>query len=238
MSHDRTPEQIQQLAALNNAAWCVAMWRAHGLEVERTLGMVVCRGAPPRFYPNAVTIEPLASAEAQAEWLAALAVKGGARGVSVKDSFQTLNLRDYGYGRLFDASWIRRPGGMAAALPDLDWRLVEEAEQLAEWETAWRGDDPAAEPDTFRPALIQDKTAGILAGWRDETLAAGCVMAPTANVVGLANVFGDYAEVVNAAVQAFPVTDLVGYERDDELQKALACGFEPIGGLKVWATWA
>jgi hypothetical protein len=46
------------MAALDNAALCAAMWRAHGLGVERVDGCVACSGTRPRFYPNVVTVDP------------------------------------------------------------------------------------------------------------------------------------------------------------------------------------
>ena len=144
MTQDR---ELQRLAALDNAAWCLAMWRAHGLEVQRALGMTMCQGTPPRFYPNAVTFDPAADAGAQTQWLAHLAGEGAPPGgVSVKDSFNRLDLAPHGYRRLFEAQWIHRPQGLAGPRPQLDWRLVETADDLAVWEMAWSAGAPAG-PD-------------------------------------------------------------------------------------------
>jgi hypothetical protein len=224
--------ELQKEAALNNAAWCLAMWRAHGLTAQREAGMVMCEGAPPRFYPNAVTVDPTADPAAQAAWLQRLAAAAPNAGVTVKDSFSMLDLP--GWRVLFDAQWIARSPA-AAPPPRLDWRLVELADDLLAWEVAWAGGEVMGEP-IFAPALLGDTGAGVMAGWDGDRLAAGCVLSPTGPVVGLSNVFGDYGEAVSVAASMFPTKTLVGYERGDDLAQAQGAGFETIGPLRIWAT--
>jgi hypothetical protein len=216
---------------MDNAAWCMAMWRAHGLPVRRGPGLVACEGAPPSFYPNAVTIDPGADAAAQVEWLAK-ALQGAA---SVKDSFRALDLATNGFTVLFEATWLRRPGGAPAdgGDPDLEWRLVETADELAAWERGWRGGP--AEGRIFLPALLQDRGVGIVAGWRGAEVEAGGVLTPTGATVGLSNVFGDYAGAVAVAATMFPQADLVGYEHGEDLETALTNGFKAVGALRIWA---
>ncbi|HWA63021.1 MAG TPA: hypothetical protein VG939_16695 [Caulobacteraceae bacterium] len=232
MSDRPQPSDLQRQAALNNAAWCLAMWRAHGLNAQRQHGMVMCEGAPPRFYPNAVTIDPDADVAAQIEWLGKLAAAAPAGGVAVKDSFAALDLAGAGYRPLFEAQWIARDPG-AAASPGLDWRLVELADDLLAWEVAWAGGE-ATEPRVFPPALLGDTGTGVMAGFDGEALVAGCVLSPTGPVVGLTNVFGDFAEAAAVAASMFPDRTLVGYERGDDLAAALAAGFRAVGPLTVW----
>jgi hypothetical protein len=52
--------EIHRMAALDDTALCAAMWRAHGLGLERVDGCVACLGTRPRFYPNVVTVDPKA----------------------------------------------------------------------------------------------------------------------------------------------------------------------------------
>ncbi|MFI4934766.1 MAG: hypothetical protein ACHP7N_09130 [Caulobacterales bacterium] len=223
----------QRLAAANNAAWCISIWRSHGLEVRRQHGMVACVGAPPRFYPNAVTVDPKTDPATQRAWLAELAGAADAA-VAVKDSFQTLELAAEGYSELFQASWIRRDARLAAGPRRLDWRLVEDAEDLTAWELAWQDGQPSG-PRIFLPSLLADRSLGILAGVSSGRIVAGCVLSVTGRVVGLSHVFGDYGDVVRAATAQFDRHDLVGYERSEALEDALACGFEPVGRLTVWS---
>ena len=226
-------DRFRRLAVLDNAALCVAIWRAHGLEVHRRDGLVMCSGHPPKFYPNAIAVDAMADPEAQSLALARLAAESGARGVSVKDGFQRLDLTPHGYTRLFEAEWIHRAPGSTVS-PALDWRLVETADDLAAWEAAWRGRGEASQA-IFKSSLLADESLGIFAGWRGEAIVAGVVLTPTDTVVGVSNVFGDHAEAVAIAGQVFPGRDLVGYERDERLQAARTLGFEPVGGLTVWS---
>jgi hypothetical protein len=226
--------EFQKKAALNNAAWCVAMWSAHGLAVERQHGIAACLGAPPRFYPNAVTLDPEADPATQRAKLNELAALAGVGpNFTVKDSFQALDLGEHGYKRLFDAVWIRRDGRVPARPPMLDWRIVERAEELQVWDQAWsRGETPVG--SIFKPDLLSGRGVGVLGGWAGDRLVAGCVLAPTGDVVGLSNVFGAYDEVVSAVAAGFRGRDIVGYERDASLEAAMAAGFEAVGDLSVW----
>ena len=207
------------------------MWRAHGLGIEQGEGAVACKGAPPRYYPNAVTVDPGADAGAQTDWL--LGRAGAADGdFFVKDSFQALQLDRLGFGRLFDATWIRRAPAAPAAAARLEWRPVIDPQALGAWERAWSGGGDL--PSIFLPGLLSEPNVRILAGWRDDIIAAGCVVTSSGAVVGVSNVFGDQREALGAAARAGEGRDLVGYENGDDLAGALAAGFEAVGGLSVW----
>ena len=59
--------------------------------------------------------------------------------------------------------------------------------------------------------------------------------------IGLSNVFWhlddpvmSYAGAASAARSTFPGRPLVGYERDDDLERAVEVGFQVIGPLRVW----
>jgi hypothetical protein len=236
--------QLWRMAAVNNAAWCVAMWQAHGLEVQRGLGMAMCRAAPPKYYPSAVTIDPGADAAAQAEWAGRLLVEGPPGGHAIKDSFNRLDLSAQGYGRLIEAEWIHRPPQNAPSRPVLDWRLVETADDLALWSEAWSGGDPD-DVDVFAPALLGNPGIGVMAGWDGDALMAGCVLAPTDSLVGLSNIFVQrgaglepQAEAAAIAQAMFPDKGLVGYEHGAALAASLEAGYRAVGPLTVWASWA
>src|ERR1700727_695882 len=94
-----------ETAALSNAEWCARAWRSHGLVVEQAHGLWFCRGPAPQFYPNVVTVDRAADPGAQAAFIAELA--GATRtGVSVKDSFERLDLAPMGFQILFEARWL------------------------------------------------------------------------------------------------------------------------------------
>jgi hypothetical protein len=88
-------------AALNNAEWCDAVCRSHGLPTRFAGDVWVCLRRSPMFYPDAVTLAP---AVAPADVLRDIDTSAGC---SVKDSFATLDLAPHGFEVLFEAEWIR-----------------------------------------------------------------------------------------------------------------------------------
>jgi len=222
--------EIHRLAALDNAALCAAMWRAHGLRAEHADGCVACSGTPPRFYPNVVTVDPTTDPQDQVRFIAESAGRTSG-GFFVKDSYRALALDSLGFEPLFDARWIHRAAGFVAGVTRLNWRSVTDAEDLGAWEAAWGG---SADEPLFLPAFLASVEVTILAGWADNTITAGCVVTATGAVAGLSNVFGDAFEAIAAAATAFSGFDLVGYENGDALAAALDAGFETVGELVVW----
>ena len=226
MSHRR----VQRLAALDNATLCEAMWRSHGLNVEEGPGCVSCQGHAPRFYPNLVTIDPDASPDDQLSWIVQRAAHGG---FVVKDSFRALPLARHGFEPLFEATWIHRPKDAARPGTRLSWSSVADDGALMSWETAWSGGSGG--PPLFLGGFLRDPRVTLLAG-RDDSggVVAGCILTKGAQVAGLSNVFGDWPEVVGAAVRAAAGQPLVGYERGDDLLAATQAGFHRVGELTVW----
>jgi hypothetical protein len=223
--------EIHRLAAIDNAALCAAMWRAHGLGVEHGAGCVACAGTPPRFYPDVVTVDPAADPRDQLAWIARRTER--AEGAFfVKDSYRALALDDLSFEQLIEAQWIHRPVGLPAAATRLDWRAVSDAAALADWETAWGGG--VGEPPLFLPAFLSEPDVTMLAGWADGAIVAGCIVTLTGAVAGVSNVFGDAREALGAVAAASDGRDLVGYENSDALAAALEAGFRTVGGLVVW----
>lgn len=219
------------MAALDNAALCAAMWRAHGLDVERVDGCVACSGTPPRFYPNVVTVDPKIEPRDQLRSIAERTARAcGA--FFVKDSYQALALDSLGFELLFDARWIHRAAGFTAGAPRLNWRIVTDVEALGAWETAWSGG--ADEPSLFLPAFLASPGITMLAGREGSKIVAGCIITATGPMAGISNIFGDALEAIGAATMTFPGRDLVGYENGDALAAALEAGFQAVGDLVVW----
>lgn len=223
--------EIHRLAALDNSELCAAMWRAHGLGVERADGFVACSGTPPRFYPNVVTADPKIDPLDQARSISERA--GRVSGpFFVKDSFRALALDSLGFEPLFDARWIHRPTGLPPRVTRLNWRRVMEAAVLSDWESAWSAG--ADQPPLFVPEFLAGPAVTMLAGWVDGEIEAGCIITVAGGVAGLSNVFGDAPEAISAAATAFSDFDLVGYESGDALAAALDAGFQVVGDLVVW----
>nr|WP_241837771.1 hypothetical protein [Streptomyces sp. CB03234] len=224
-------------AARNNAEWCAALCRAHGLGAG-TFGdraWTHPRRTPP-YYPDAVTLVPGAAAHEVLD-----RIDRSAPGCSVKDSFATLDLTGHGFEPLFDAQWIHRPAGAPAPQPEgaAPWAPVRTAAGLTAWETAWSGgDDPLG---LFRPALLADPATTVLAGRApDGRIVAGAVVSHSTGMNGVSNLFGTdpWPGCLAALARRHPGTPVVGYEHGDDLAAALRHGFTATGTLRIWVSRA
>lgn len=222
-------------AVLNNAAWCSTVCATH--EGPGTFGSGVWwSGRPtPPYYPDAVTLSGAVRAQEVAQLL-----DGAGPGTTVKDSYACLDLSPYGFSELFSATWVHLPAATRPApSPRLRAVAVQDAEALERWQRAW-SEGPV---DVFRSALLDEPSVRVLAV-RDEdgSLCGGAVLNEAAGATGLSNLFAVRGggepqvleTVVEAAARAFPGSPLVGYESDEALSVALAAGFHPLGGLRIW----
>ncbi|GLZ79722.1 hypothetical protein Afil01_45290 [Actinorhabdospora filicis] len=200
----------------NNAAWCAAMCRAHGIATSEDGRVWRSPVRTPLYYPDAVTLVPGLSAAAVLDGVDA------GPGASVKDSFADLDLSGHGFSVLFEASWIRREPGPSAAA---EWSLVDTDGGLAAWEEGWGGAS-----GLFVPALLAEPEVRIV-----RTPGGGAVLNRTGDVVGVSNVHGDaWPGAIAAARELFGELPLVGYESGDDVAPALAAGFAVAGPLRVW----
>lgn len=225
-------------SARNNAAWCAAMCRAHGLPggTVDARAWTSPRRTPP-YYPDAVTLAPGLTPRDVRDVLDA--VDRRAPGCSVKDSFAELDLTGHGFTLLFEAQWIHRPADLPApaepAPGEAAWQPVRTPAALAAWETAWSDGDPSG---LFRPALLDDPSTTVLAGHApDGRIVSGAVVSHAAGVAGVSNLFGGAAAwpgCLAAIAARLPGTPVVGYEHGDDLDAALRHGFTATGPLRVW----
>ncbi|MFD0548777.1 hypothetical protein ACFQ0X_06050 [Streptomyces rectiviolaceus] len=219
-------------AARNNAEWCDAVCRAHGLQGEFGSGAWSSPHRTPPLYPDAVTLTPEVSAAA----LVAL-LDTASPGCSVKDSFACLDLEPMGFEVLFEAQWIHREAGGTPGVADLDWEPLKSAESLPAWETAWN--DGEESTGLFRPELLSDGTT-FLAARSEGRIVAGAIASRGASVVGVSNLFTSadeesaWAGCLAEVARLWPDLPVVGYESGESLDSAVRQGFTPIGPLRVW----
>lgn len=217
-------------AARNNAEWCAALCRAHGITGETGPYAWTSPRRTPPLYPDAVTLAPDASPR---EIVGRIDASPGA---SVKDSFATLDLTDEGFEVLFGAEWIHRAAPEAA---DPGWEQVRTEGELARWEDAWAGGEGDG---LFPAALLADEDQLFLAARdADGEIVAGAIATRGESVAGISNLFaadGDldtaWAGCLASLARHWPGLPVVGYESGDDLAAAVRAGFTPVGGLRIW----
>jgi hypothetical protein len=159
-------------AVQNNARWCDALGRARGAPGELHAAYWVNRGELPPYTSRLITLAGSAGADAVLAEIRALAAAAPDDRFSVKDAYACLDLAPLGFHVLFDATWIYRdPATPQPEDPDdvLAWTVVQDRDELAAWERAWRGnpandavDDDA--PRVFPPALLDEPGVHLVAG--------------------------------------------------------------------------
>jgi hypothetical protein len=221
------------IAAANNAEWCAAVWRSHGLDVERGEGLWFCRSETPRFYPNVVTVDLNADPDRQTRFIRELS-QGADFEFDVKDSFACLLIAEAGFQPVFSAFWLSRSLKDAQPCgPEPVWRRISEGE-LQSWETAWAGDDPHAR-GIFRKSLLEDPRVIVIAGVDGQGhVVAGGIAFEAAGVVGLTNVFGSATGLFHALSGLVASSRLVAYEPGVAAETSRRRSFQPLGPLKVW----
>jgi len=226
------------LATLNNARWCDAVCRAHGLRIQLTHELWICHDPPPRFHSRATTLGPVAAVEGA---LRSLLVRRPEPASSIKDGFCRIDLADLGFTELFRAEWLWHPPA-ADGPTSLDWERVRTDADLRAWDAVWEGGpQPDGQPQQFPASLLDDPEIAFLAGRRDGVIVVVAALNRTGPVVGLSNAVGadaasddGWADHATVAARVFPGLPVVGYERGAHLDAARRHGFTSSGPLRVW----
>jgi len=231
--HAVSERSLVRVAAQNNAEWCDTFCRTHGIVGQFRADCWFSPVRTPPYYPDAVTLLPQISIDRVLPGIDTSEV------CSVKDSFASLDLAAAGFRPLFRAQWLARAPAEARVRVRSGWLALTTKEQLGEWETAC-----AALPEGsgfFRPALLEEETIGVLAGYEGDRIVAGVIAHRSSTVIGLSNVFdvaGDLESAwvagAGAAAALWGEMPTVGYDSGDSLAAAHRAGFKSIGELVVW----
>jgi hypothetical protein len=218
-------------AARNNARWCDAVCRSVGVPTRWRPGVWAADERPPPFHPDRIS---LAREVTGADVLGS--VPEGAP-CTVKDSFAALDLTAAGFAPLFAASWIHRaPGPVPGRAGAAVWSAVRTAEELGLWASA------VGSPRGFGTPLLADPSVTLLAVRDGDRVVATAALGWTDGVVGLSKVFSDelpaddvWASLLTEVDRRHPGQDVVGYEREADLEAAVRAGFRAAGPLQIWA---
>jgi hypothetical protein len=217
------------VAARNNAEWCDAVCRAHGITTSFDPHVWVALRRSPPMYPDAVTLTESASA---GDVLRRVDLSSGC---SIKDSFGSLDFAHDGFGLLFDAEWVHREPSRQRADDSLSWSVVRTPDDLVAWGAAHGGGE------VFGPALLDDPAVNIFMAHDGQGVSAGAIGYCSRSVVGVSNLFTTTADIDQAwagAIAAIsarvPDLPLVGYEDGTSLRAARRAGFVSVGPLRVW----
>jgi hypothetical protein len=220
-----------QEAALNNAEWCDAFCRAHGIAGRFEADAWSSAQRTPPLYSDAVALVAGCSAARLVSRV------DTSPGCSIKDSFADLDLSASGFEVLFTAEWLCLDQDPRRNVSE-GWLPVAGGEELERWEAAW-GESP--EPRFFRRELLADARIKFLARPDGARLRAGAIANRSRSVIGLSNLFdveGDlesaWSEGASAAQAVWGPMPVVGYGRGESLEAARRAGFETIATLTVW----
>ncbi len=239
-------DELAVQAAMNNALWCDAVCRAHGVPTLFADDAWVGRGIGPRFYPNLVTLS-VAGVEEQMRLVSELRGSLGVWGWGVKDSFKVLDLVPHGFRSVLDGQWVcGREVDVSDGRPvrGLSTRRVDSADGLRGWESAWSVGQSQHERTVrvFLPALLEDPDIAFFSVMDGPEVVAGLAANRGGGVIGVTNLFIRSSErwivrpCLALAAALWPGLLLVGYVSDKEmftLHRWL--GFRDIvGELRVW----
>jgi hypothetical protein len=229
------------LAARNNALWCDAVARAHGVEATLDDTAWTAQTRTPPYYPDAVTLSP------DVEEHDLLARVDDSDGCSIKDSWARLDLSPEDFARLVVGEWVWLDPTTPLTVPESttprSWERVTTAGEMSTWVQAWSSDPEAVA--ILRPSLLDEPGVHVLAG-RDTDdpaapVVAGAIVNVTGEVAGLGNIFardGDehraWREAAAAAREVAAGIPLVGWEAGASVDAAVAAGCERLGPLTVW----
>ena len=226
------------LAARNNALWCDAVARSHGVATRTDAQAWTASTRTPPYYPDAVTLSPSVGE------YDVLARVDDSDGCSVKDSWSRLDLSLEDFARIVVGEWVWLDPSVRLSRPaGVSWRRVTTPEAMAAWVRAWAG-DPEAEA-ILRPSLLDEPGVHVLgatsADGPQAPVVAGAVVNVTGEVAGLGNVFGHdgdaervWAAAAHAARQVAGGIPLVAWEAGASADAAVAVGCERLGPLSVW----
>jgi ribosomal protein S18 acetylase RimI-like enzyme len=220
------------------AGWHAAWLTALGLRSETSVEAWRALDAPPQMYFGAITLRPDTGADSVVQ----------ERG-SVCDSWQTLDLTEFGLRVWRQDPWFHRPAGelRTPTPPELELVRVTTAEEVEELEAVsvrgFGSEDATIEPGTVHPpSILADPRMVLWLGRVDGKPVGASMGYRTDNAVGVfgvTTIASARRRGYGAALTAAAMRDEAGLpavlasSKDGErLYERL--GFERVGELSIW----
>lgn len=229
-------------AIYNNNGLYEAIFGTHQIEFQQTNLIRYSLEKTPPLYSNLVTIsqnwkpddifrkiDRNNEKEIWDEW-------------SIKDSFNELDLIEYGFRRLFDAQWIYLEAENFTPLKtdkNLRYEIVADENTLSDWRLVWDSNKELGR-EIFKPESLNNSKLHYIAGYEGKQIVCGCLVNKTDNVLGISNFFAPvreieyWSELIEFIFTEIEQTDIVGYERKEFVDKLTSLEFESVGDLTVW----
>jgi len=161
---------------------------------------------------------------------------------SIKDSFGVLNLSKYGFTKLFDAEWMYLEAEKFTRIEkskNLRYEVINDEDVLSAWRIAWDFDEQLGK-EIFSPKLLSNPKVYLVAGYERERIVSGCLINKTEDVLGISNFFAPskeiayWSEIISFIFNSIERADIVGYKRNELVEKLKLLGFDSVGNLTVW----
>jgi hypothetical protein len=229
-------------AIRNNIGLYEAIFSNHQIEFNRTDMICYSLEKTPPLYSNLVTvsqhwkpddvfrkIDSNYEMEKWNQW-------------SIKDSFGVLDLNQYGFRKLFDAQWMYLEAENFTSIENsasLRYEIIDEEIALSAWRLVWDSDEQLG-AEIFKPQSLSNPKFYYVAGYKGQEIVCGCVVNKTDEVLGISNFFAPdrdvkyWSEIVSFIFRSIEQADIVGYERQELVDKLKLLGFEAVGNLTVW----
>lgn len=223
--------QWLQEAITNNAAWCDAIAKSHGMIANWGDAVWFSEHPMPRLYPNLITLSSGASVDEHISTIDSAAPPGW----GIKDSYKELTLIDRGFKAVFEAVWYCHLPNQQQSWPNANSpavKYVTKQDTLDRWVTAW-GEGTGI----FQPTLLENNDVTLVYTERNGAITGGLATNLSGKSVGISNAFGapaDILECIHAIAKAHPDRGIVGYGDEAEMAMLETVGFQALGELRVW----
>lgn len=230
---------LLQNAVLNNAQWCDAVCRLNKAPGTFLKDYWLNLKQVPEFYPNIITISPIAQKSRSVDELYSL-INTNKGSLSIKDSFAELDLKDQKFKKIFEGEWIgyeptRIDGVMTR------WQRIHFPKRFDKWVENWKT-QYKTNFSPFPAQILKNEDIWICGEYSEERFVKGAILYIKDNTIGISNIFSSepithafWEELIGFIGVQFPGAQVVGYENGDRYQASIRAGFTPLGELVVWS---